>query len=136
MTLSAGAAVNSSIESFIICSYESSGAIVGFDCGSVKRIDSAESGVADSSRPLLSGCPIARLLLCKIVIAGSLVGACFAIKLATIAGNCSVVFTTSITISSVIDNVLSNALLSKLSIDQAISLILKAPTIRPAPFRE
>ena len=41
---------------------------------------------------------------------------------------------TKLTTSSVTGKVLSNRRLSRFSIDHAISLILKAPTIRPDPF--
>ena len=67
--------------------------------------------------------------------AGSKLGAFWAAKSANIAGRCLVVSVTSATTSSVTGRVLSNRRLSKFSIDHAISLILKAPTIRPDPFK-
>ena len=90
---------------------------------------------SNASKPVLIGCWLIKLLLCKMVMAGSKLGGFCAAKSANIAGRCLVVSVTSATTSSVTGRVLSNRRLSKFSIDHAISLILKAPTIRPDPFK-
>ena len=76
-----------------------------------------------------------RLWLCRIVIAGSKLGDCCASKSITNAGSRFAVSITRFTTSSVTGSVLSNRRLSRFSIDHAISLMLKAPTIRPEPFK-
>ena len=106
---------------------------------SSKGLSSSTSAVedmtSDVSSPVLIGCWLIRLLLCTIVIAGSKLGVFCASKSLNIAGRRWVVSITNATTSSVTGSVFSNRRLSRFSIDHAISLMLKAPTIRPEPFK-
>ncbi|KTF05875.1 hypothetical protein MGSAQ_002620 [marine sediment metagenome] len=91
--------------------------------------------VSNVSKPALTGCCVIRLRLFRIVIAGSELGNCCAAKSVSSTGKRSAVSITRRTTSSVTGSVLSNRRLSRFSIDHAISLMLKAPTMRPEPFK-
>ena len=98
-------------------------------------ISAIEDITSDFSNPVLIGCWLIKLLLCTSVIAGSKLGNFCASKSLSIIGRRLVVSMTNSTTSSVTGSVLSSKRLSRFSIDHAISLMLKAPTIRPEPFK-